>query len=67
MPAGGLATDTRAPSDGIDSPTNVARDWDWELTVAEAQKGYVRGTEGASARAGLRGSEGAPRRRSREG
>jgi hypothetical protein len=79
LPASGLATDARAPANGIDTPLNAARDWDWELTVAEAQKGYVRGAAaggraGSGARAGLRSGDGAGvtvdgggRQRSREG
>ena len=58
-------------SDGINAPPGVARDWDWELTVAEAQKGYVKGV---FARAGLQkgvvsveAAKGVGRRRSREG
>ena len=75
--ASGLATDARAPADGIQAPAGVGKDWDWELTVAEAQKGYVReagGKAGSGARAGLRQGgvsvatvDNAGRRRSREG
>jgi len=76
LPASGLATDARAPADGIHAPAGVGKDWDWELTVAEAQKGYVLGAavERHDARAQLRhggmsveAADGAGRRRSREG
>ena len=76
LPAFGLATDARLPADGIHAPAGVGKDWDWELTVAEAQKGYVRGA--AAVRHGTRAQlrhggipvavvDGAGRRRSREG
>ena len=76
LPAAGLATDARAPADGIQAPAGVGKDWDWGLTVAEAQKGYVRGA--AAVRHGTRAqlrhggmpveaADGAGRRRSREG